>query len=261
MIGRFRAFSQGVFLIRAALAAFGLGALAWGVAVLPVVLRDGPIEAVAKRIALGDSFQMNVLAGQLPAAASAEGTAFCRPASVRSAAVIRLRLAELAAATGDSGLTESAVAAARRSIRAALSCSPSDPYLWLALHWTENGQSTDHPDFRYLRMSYRLGPHEGWIAVARNRIAFTLFDKLPSDLGDAALREFAGLLETGEYDATVQIFTGPAWPVHNLILPRLAAVSLQHRMAFAQAVYAAGYDVTVPGVAPHGPPAANRVFR
>src|SRR5262249_61650356 len=115
----------------------------------------GPLAAVAEQIARGDAFQVSVLASQLPAVEPAESSSYCRPTALRSAAVIRLRLADLAVATGDSGLTDAAAGPARRSIRDALACSPADPYLWLGLHWAENLQNAQHAGLRYLGMSYR----------------------------------------------------------------------------------------------------------
>jgi hypothetical protein len=262
MIRRFRDFSaHRVAVVRIGLIALGAAAIAWGVAVLPVFWRDAPLEAVGRRVAFGNAFNVAALASQLPAIEAAETSPYCRPAGLRSAAVIRLRLAELALGTDDRGLIDGGIAAARRSIRDALSCSPADPFLWMSLYWVDSVREGARPDLRHLRMSYRLGPNEGWIAVTRNRIAFALFSQLPPDMADDVLHEFVGLLETGEYDTTVQIFTGPAWPVRDVILPRLAKVSLQHRIAFAKAVYAAGYDVAVPGVAPTGPSLHERVFR
>jgi hypothetical protein len=249
-----------VAIVRVGLIVFGAATVAWGLAVFPVFWRESPIEGVAKRIAFGDSFKVEVLASQLAAVEGAETSPYCRPAGIRSSALIRLRLAELALATDDRGLIDSGIEAARQSIRDALSCSPADPFLWMSLYWVDSVRNGAHPDLRYLRMSYRLGPNEGWIAVTRNRIAFALFSQLPPDMADDVIHEFAGLVETGEYDTVVQIFTGPAWPVRDLILPHLAQVSFEHRSAFAKAVYAAGYDVAVPGVGPVGPRLPDRIF-
>jgi hypothetical protein len=247
--------------VRIGLIAFGAGAIAWGAALFPIFWRDAPMEGMARRVAFGDAFRMEVLASELPTVERAESSPYCRPAAIRGAAVIRTRLVELAMATGDRDLIDSGVEAARRSIRDALACSPADPLLWMSLYWVEGVRGTSQPDVGYLRMSYRLGPNEGWIAVTRNRIAFALFDKLPPDLAEDAIHELVGLIETEEYDIAVRIFTGPAWPVRDAILPRLAGVSFDHRRAFANAVYAAGDDVAVPGVTPPGPRLPDRVFR
>ena len=48
----------------------------------------------------------------------------------------------------------------------------------------------------YLRLSYALGPNESWIALWRNRLAFSLFERLPTDLSDDALDEFIKLVDT-----------------------------------------------------------------
>jgi hypothetical protein len=250
MIRPFRGFSaHRVGIVRIGVIAFGAAAIAWGTAVFPALWRDASMEHVARRVAFGDPFKVEVLASQLPVVEAAEKSSYCRPAGIRGAAVIRTRLAELALATNDRGLIDSGIETARQSIRTALSCSPADPFLWMSLYWVESVRSDAQPDVRYLRMSYQLGQNEGWIALARNGIAFARFGELPPDLANDAIHEFVGLLEIGEYDTAVRIFTGPAWPARETILPRLADVSIEHRRAFATAVYAAGYDIAVPGVA------------
>jgi hypothetical protein len=130
-----------------------------------------------------------------------------------------------------------------------LSCSPADPYLWLALYWLASRRSDfKQDDLKYLRLSYQFGPNEGWIASKRNRLIFESFDRLPPDLANEALDEFVKLVDSSFYPDAVVILTGPAWRMRDLILPRLKNVAERHRKEFAKALYAKGYDVVVPGV-------------
>jgi hypothetical protein len=134
-------------------------------------------------------------------------------------------------------------------IRSFLSCSPADPFLWLILYWVESAQNGSKADYlKYLRMSYRLGPNEGWIALKRNRVTFTVSEKLPVDMSEYAINEFAGLVEMGFYEQAVEIFTGPAWRVREQLLPRLQNIDERHRRAFADILHTKGYDVAVPGI-------------
>jgi hypothetical protein len=97
-------------------------------------------------------------------------------------------------------------------------------------------------------MSYRLGPNEGWIGLKRNRIAFSIFERLPLDLREAAVKEFVALLDSGFVRETAAVFLGPAWPVRNTLLPRLMRVMEARRKAFANLLHTEGYDVDVPGI-------------
>jgi hypothetical protein len=82
------------------------------------------------------------------------------------------------------------------AIRHSLACSPADSFLWRVLFWVENamyGFSSDHLE----RMSYSLGPNEGWIALKRNLVAPAVFERLPPDVGEMAIREFASFFGSG----------------------------------------------------------------
>ena len=103
-------------------------------------------------------------------------------------------VAEDAASSADGSVLDAKMEQARAAIRASLACSPADPLLWIAVYWIDkfrDGFRVEQLD--ELRMSYRLGPNEGWIAIKRNPV---VFDELPTDLADYAIREFVRILET-----------------------------------------------------------------
>jgi hypothetical protein len=78
--------------------------------------------------------------------------------------------------------------------------------------WMKNalhGFKLDH--LEYLRMSYLMGPNEGWIALKRNVLALAVFERLPLDVAEMAIRELANLLSSGLIREAGGIFTGPAW--------------------------------------------------
>jgi hypothetical protein len=78
---------------------------------------------------------------------------------------------------------------------------------------TRNGFRPD--DVKYLRMSYRLDPNEGWIALKRNRLAFEKFDQLSTDLAESAIGEYVALVKSGLYEQAAEILSGPAWQARN----------------------------------------------
>jgi hypothetical protein len=237
-----------LFTARTSLIILGCAAVAWGIYALPVFARQVPIERVANRVLEGDPFKSGVLAALMPQVEAAERTEPCSPAVVHSAAIIRTRMAEQAVVDGDD--VDAQLNALRDSIRRSLACSPADPFLWFVFYWVEINRNGFQPVYlEYLRLSYQLGPNEGWIAVKRNGYALAIFHQLPPDIADKVIAEFPRLLDSGFYSETVAIFTGPGWRERDILLPRLKDVAERHRQAFARALYKLGYDVNVPGIA------------
>lgn len=238
-------------LTRIFVAAFGCTAVIWGLMTLPIFWRQSTLERTARSIINGEPFTVEALAGELPITETIEKTGFCRPAALRSAAVIRLRIAEHALSEGAKEKSDGQMNAATGSVRQSLSCSPADPFLWLALYWLDGAQHGLGPqDLKYLRFSYQLGPNEGWIALKRNRAAFASFQQLPPDLAEQALIEFVALLESNFYEQAADIFIGPALPERELILRRLASIAESDRQLFLAALARRGYDENIPGIAP-----------
>src|ERR1019366_8525833 len=135
-------------------------------------------------------------------------------------------------------------------IRSSLSCVPADPFLWLALYSVEVTENGFKPDYlKYLRMSYRLGPHEGWIVLKRNPLAFTVFQQLPPDLGENAINEFVAMLLDSHFsDQAAEILIGPAWQEREQILSNLTRIGDVDRKRFADVLQRRGYDLNVPGI-------------
>jgi hypothetical protein len=238
-----------VAVTRAGMIAFGLAAIAWGVAVLPIFWRQAPIERMAGRIVAGEPFKPEVLADAMPVVEEAETAAWCRAAALHAAAIIRLRLAEEAIATAERAAIDERLDRLRDTIGRSLACAPADPFLWLVLFWAENTRNGFRPhNLAYLRLSYLLGPNEGWIALKRSRFALALYDQLPPDLREMAVGEFPRLLAAGFYDETVALLTGPGWPLRDILLPRLKDVDIRRRELFAKLLRGQDYEVDVPGV-------------
>ena len=157
-------------------------------------------------------------------------------------------MAEQAIVDGDDIDTQ--LSALRGSIFRSLACSPADPFLWVVLYWVEINRNGFQPRYlEYLRLSYQLGPNEGWIALKRNGYALAIFHQLPPDIADMAIAEFPRLLDSGFYAETVAILTGPGWRERGILVPRLKVVAERHRQAFARTLYKLGYDIQVPGIA------------
>jgi hypothetical protein len=235
-----------ILLARSFIVFLGCTAIWWGILEFPLFWQDASIKGITERIIAGDPFKSEALAQQLPIIDRIKSATYCRPAALRSAAIIQLRMMETAA---PSERTNGHRTSLINVIRSSLFCTPADPYLWLALYSRENSENGSTTDgLKYLRMSYNLGPNEGWIAVRRNRIAFARFQQLPPDLKEKTIDEFAGMLKSSFFDQATDIFVGPAWPEREPILLRLASIPYGNRQVFADMLYSRGYDINVPGV-------------
>lgn len=249
-------YRERIFYALARVFAFVLGLLAcaWGVATFPTLWWQISIERTADAIVDHATFKSSSLEPLLPAVDEIEESSYCRPEAVHSAAIIRLQLAENALADAQRGVIDARLSTLDNTIRRSLACSPSDPFLWMILAWVDQTREGFRPgQLAYLRLSYRLGPYEGWIADRRNRQALSIFERLPLDLADAVVREFAGMVK-GEFDEqAIAILMGPGWPIHDQLLAGLEGIDLRRREDLAKELYSAGYDVAVPGIARRAP--------
>jgi hypothetical protein len=237
-------------LARIALITVGCGAAAWAATVAPAFWKQSKLDQIADRMIRGAVFNIETLRGLVPDAIAIEQRASPTPRGLRSAAVARLGLAEEALEAGDRDHIDSDLAALDLAVARSLSQSPADAFLWLAAFWSRNLQGRfDSDSLALLRMSYALGPREGWIAVKRNRFALALYPQLSPVLQEAVLQEFAALVASGIYEEAARILTGPGWSLRERLLERLASVDYRDRQRFANVLAEGGYDdVAVPGV-------------
>jgi hypothetical protein len=236
-------------LTRSCIIVFGCFAVWWGIIELPIVWRQSSVERIAKEIIAGEAFRNATLANQLPIIDSIQRSTYCRSTALRSAVIIQLRMFEMAARTNDRDHLDKDSTSLIEAIHSSLSCLPADPFMWLALYYVESTGKRDKSDYlQYLRMSYQLGPNEGWIASKRNRLLFAHFDQLPRDLVDNGISELIEMLKDRQFIAdAADIFVGPAWQERDQIIPRLSELSQANREIFAGILRSKGFDITIPG--------------
>jgi hypothetical protein len=233
--------------LRASAMLVALMGIAWGSSQFSTLRQETTIKKIADRILRGDRYKYEILLKQASLVAPTQRPELCRPLTVRSAAVIRLRLAEISdGASLEPGPVRTNLAV--DAIQNSLTCSPADPFFWLALYALEPSAPLN-----YLTMSYRLGPNEGWIALKRNPVAFANFDELPEDLRRVVVQEFLRILEMDAYTDALKIFVGAAWDKRELILSRMEQLPLRQRQQFQAVLTNAGYHVLVPGATFDGP--------
>lgn len=245
--------SIGPVLTRLIVAAAALSTLAWVLAVFPVLWSQRAIADVADAVIAGEAFRPEVLSAVV--GQSETFAAPSRPALAGKLAVIRLRQAEDASRLGDAELLDRTQQSLERAIDAALASAPEDPFLWLARFWLHTArQGLSAENIPFLRVSYDLGPREGWISIKRNRVALAAFPVLPADLADRAVSEFVDLVRWGLIREATDIASVTAPPLRTILFSRLAQLTVDQRRVFAQAVYARELDdVPVPGFPPPTP--------
>src|SRR5262245_25231734 len=81
--------------LRASAMLVGLIGIAWGGAEFSALRQQSTIKKIADRILVGDVYKYDILLKQSSLVDPAQRAGLCRPLTVRSAAVIRLRLAEI----------------------------------------------------------------------------------------------------------------------------------------------------------------------
>jgi len=240
--------------VRWAIVFLGCVGIGWGIALISAWRGPAVIEKIGTRIIAGEAFNPNLLVALRPMLDQVEKQELCRPALIRSAAVVRLRLLDEAVARGERDAIDERTNALLKSLHLALICAPTDSFLWLMLYWnkvTQDGFSSKYVN--YLSMSYRRGPNEGWIALKRNRLAISVFSQLPSDVADMAVREFAELVDHGAYLEAAATLAGPGWGMRERLLGALSDISERHREKFQRALDREGLKVIVPGVPANDP--------
>jgi hypothetical protein len=224
----------------------GAGALVFAVLVLYVLAPPAGLERAAARIIAGDRYKAEDI--DRLAAAIDPAAPLVRAASLRAAAILALRRAEDAIAEGRRIDIDDSLAALARLAPAALCAAPADAFLWLASFWRHNvAEGFAEASLPRLAMSYATGPNEGWIGVKRSAATLAVWERLPPELRERAVGEFAGLVQS-RFREMAEILIGPGWMARDVLLRRLAPITDSIRKAFARALYKFGADVDVPGV-------------
>ena len=233
----------------------GLMAMAWAYAVFPVFWSQNVVVDVGAAVIAGEAFKPDVLAA-VATLTETNSKSMVRPSVLGKATAIRVRQAEDAIRAGVPQLIDQRLESLTRIGDETFRNAPNDPFLWLIWFWLDTIRNGMRPDnLAFLRMSYDLGPYEGWIAVKRNRLALAAFAALPNDLAERAIAEFVGLVRWGLVADASAIAAGTPPQLRSILFARLKDLDYEQRRAFAGAIYGREVDdVPVPGIAPPTPP-------
>lgn len=239
------------FVLACGLRILGIAAIVWGGVILPSVWQQGSLGRVATEILDGQVFSPRGLLAQDSYVKAVERSPMCNPIEMHDAVILRLALLEDVIREGSQTQVGSSYGALREATVSALACAPSDAFAWLTLFRLDVGRRGLSADNKqYLRLSYALAPNEGWIALWRNKLAFSIFEQLPPDLSDDALDEFVKLVDTGRlYSEMAAIFAKAGLSAKSHIVKHLAKASAIPRALFARKLYDMGLDVEIPNTA------------
>jgi hypothetical protein len=238
--------------LRIVTAVCGCLAIAWGALTLPLFWRSAPLTQTAANIVNRIPYKADSLESLLPVIENFEQSSICVPGALHGSAIILLRRLEEGYRPDQVAELDGRMAGADNAIRRSLQCSPADPFLWLVLYSVESARNGARDDYlKYISMSYRLGPREGWIAVQRNRVVMAIFPMLPPDLAERVLTEFAELVQNRLYEGAADTLLGPGWAIRDRLIARLGGIDERERNEFASRINQKGSNLSIPGaVAP-----------
>jgi hypothetical protein len=235
--------------LRAVFCILGIAAIIWGGYTVQIAWQQSGFQQIASHLIAGDRFAAKVFVALTPQLDASNQGKWSHPSAARDVTLIRLRMFENVIVDGEQNLVDMQITKLHGALAKSLENAPADPFLWAVLFWlenTQNGYDQDH--LKYLRMSYALGPNEGWIAVKRNRVALAIFRLLPADLAQDAKMEFVRMVSSRMYDQAADILVGPGWGIRSALLAGLNETTDLDRQLFVRAVFNLGYDIIVPGV-------------
>jgi hypothetical protein len=237
LISNTRRLALGVVLVRLCLLCLGGSAIVWGLTVFPILWQQSFLQRIAADIKARTPFADDALRNVTARLDDAEQAVHCRPSALQAGAIIRIRLLEDAISAGSRGQINDGMDKLQRSLEESLSCAPSDPFLWMVLYWLNVTQNGFEPKYiAQLRLSYRSGPYEGWIALKRNQLALSMYQTLPQDVAAAAVDEFVSLINTGGSDDAAATFVRSGPLLKSRMLSRLSEVRIRHREEFSTAL-------------------------
>jgi hypothetical protein len=233
----------GYFALRLALAALGCAAIVWGSFFFVLTWPQGAAERAAGRIIDAESYRLSDLKYLRSTAMAVQDAGPCRPSVARSAAIIQLRVAEVEADEAQRGALDKELEQSRAQIVRSLACSPADPFLLMSLFWLNTLQYGFHPaDLDLLRLSYRLGPNEGWIGLRRFSLALAAIKQLPPELVKGMVDDFVNLVGAAIYPQMVDRFIPADLPTRKMLLSALDRLSEFHRRNFAAYMKSSGIE-------------------
>ncbi|MCK1341630.1 hypothetical protein IVB38_38030 [Bradyrhizobium sp. 38] len=221
----------------------------WSVTVLPIFRSATSAREVTERIIADQRFKPGVL-GEEFARREHEPERAVEQASFRRAqALLGLGVAEETIGKGSPEEADRQVIEAVERLRMSLELNPGDSFLWLMFYSIEIARAGFGIEkIAYLDQSYATGPHEGWVALRRNRLALSIFRLLGEPQKRRTVTEFAHMVGSDFIEAAAFNLTRVGWTNRDQLLGSLAAVDIASRQSLAKQLSNEGYKAIIPGI-------------
>ncbi|WP_129590829.1 hypothetical protein [Bradyrhizobium shewense] len=236
-------------MLRGLLLPLGLLGVFWSLTALPSFWRSTPARDITARIIADERFKPGAL-NQMLARIEADPAPPIQQSQLSLADVlVRLRTAEEAMQRKTSEEADREVEAAERKLIAALHVSPTESLLWLMLYSVETTRNGFDPKtVSYLDRSYLAGPHEGWIALRRNRLSLAIFPVLGDWTRQAAVSEFSEMVDADFVEEAASNLMGVGWTQRESLLAALRDVDVSSKTSLLKRLQADGINVNIPGI-------------
>ena len=235
--------------VRVVVVTFALASLGWTWFVAPTLWYQAPMSQMARKVVGGEQYQPGFFVDFADVTQRSLRQEICEPVARRTLAVVRLRLAEEAISAGDNSRIRQTQSDLEAALLGALDCAPADPLLWLGLFWLQNNtRALQQDNFQALRLSYRFGPNEGWLALRRSRFALAVYPALPEDLKRRAVDEFVQLVKSNFIPDAADIIIGPGRPISGTLLSHLEGIDLAKLRYLAWILDGRDFEARIPGV-------------
>lgn len=235
--------------LRIVLLIVAVAGLGWSGFRLYSALPQISLLSVASGIGAGETYKQDALLALEPNIAATQTALSPNPDVLRSVAIIRIREAEEDLNSGQLPSTSTAFERASTAVLSGIEASPTDPFLWYGSAWLRKSRyGYDAEVASRLKLSYDMGPNEGWVAVHRNGFTLTLLSALPSEFQTTGGTEFRGLVESNYIADAATVLTGPGWSNRSLLLASVEAASEAARIKLSKRLEELGFGVAVPGV-------------
>lgn len=236
--------------VRGLLLFCGFFGAAWSVLALPSFRLAESVRDMSTRIIAGQNFKLGPLSDMSARIESAPQSHFLHhPDIARADALISISSADNAMQRATSTEVGTEKGSAISKLRGALSANPSDSFLWFLLYSTSVAQTGfDAAAFQYLRRSYASGPHEGWIALERNKQSLATFNFLDSVTQDLVVAEFAEMVDADFIEDTASNLLGAGWSQKDRLAAALGNTNVVFRKALYNRLAYAGIKLRIPGI-------------
>lgn len=219
----------------------------WPASVISSFRVTSPAREIAARIMADQRFKPGLLANIFASMKEAPVTRL-QPELLQAEALVALRASEEAVRVG-AAEADRDVEEAEDRIKASLSVSPSDAFLWLSLYSVETvRQGLDTKSLIYLDQSYASGPNEGWVALRRNRLALAALPLLSDRSQENVISEFVAIVNSDWIEDAAQNLLGVGWRHRERLAKNLEKADLESRQLLARRLSIEGVTIDIPGV-------------